>query len=72
MFSGVYGPNDARDKALMWDELSSIHAWWAVPWYLEGDFNVVRFPSEKVGSSVFNPLIGRCSRFPRLIDFCFL
>lgn len=43
MFSGVYGPNDARDKALMWDELSSIHAWWAVPWYLEGDFNVVRF-----------------------------
>uniref|UniRef100_A0A2N9EHP5 Reverse transcriptase domain-containing protein n=1 Tax=Fagus sylvatica TaxID=28930 RepID=A0A2N9EHP5_FAGSY len=37
----------------MWDELAGIRSWWDVPWCLGGDFNVVRFPSEKVGSMNF-------------------
>uniref|UniRef100_A0A2N9G6G4 Endonuclease/exonuclease/phosphatase domain-containing protein n=1 Tax=Fagus sylvatica TaxID=28930 RepID=A0A2N9G6G4_FAGSY len=55
MFTGVYGPNNVRDRRLMWDELTGIRSWWDVPWCFGGDFNVVRFPSEKVGSSNFSP-----------------
>jgi hypothetical protein len=53
MFTGVYGPNGDRDRRLMWNELAGIRSWWDVPWCLGGDFNVVRFPSEKVGSVNF-------------------
>ncbi len=53
MFSGVYGPVVDRDRRLMWDELAGICSWWDVPWCLGGDFNVVRFPSEKRGSVNF-------------------
>ena len=45
-FSGVYGPNVDREHRLLWDELSSLHSWWKVPWCVLEDFNVVRFPTE--------------------------
>ena len=54
MFIGVYGPNNDGDRRLMWDELAGIHSWWDVPWCMGGDFNVVRFPSEMVGSKSFS------------------
>ena len=63
MFTGVYGPNIVRDRGLMWDELAGIHCWWDVPWCLGGDFNVVRFPSERVSASNFSPLMYEFSDF---------
>ena len=47
----------------MWDELTRIRSWWDVPWCLGDDFNVVRFPSEKVGSSNFSPSMHDFSDF---------
>uniref|UniRef100_A0A2N9FU80 Reverse transcriptase domain-containing protein n=1 Tax=Fagus sylvatica TaxID=28930 RepID=A0A2N9FU80_FAGSY len=54
MFTGVYGPNINSDRRLMWDELAGIRSWWDVPWCLGGDFNVVRFPTERMGSANFS------------------
>lgn len=31
MSSEMYGPNLARDRSLMWDELSGLRCWWKVP-----------------------------------------
>uniref|UniRef100_A0A2N9EXD0 Reverse transcriptase domain-containing protein n=1 Tax=Fagus sylvatica TaxID=28930 RepID=A0A2N9EXD0_FAGSY len=47
MFSGVYGPNRDSDRRLLWEELAGIGSWWSLPWCIGGDFNVVRFPSER-------------------------
>ena len=47
-FSGVYGPNLDVDRFILWDELAGVRSWWGVPWCIGGDFNVVRFASEKL------------------------
>jgi hypothetical protein len=33
----------------MWDELAGLASWWGIPWCVGGDFNVIRFPTEKLG-----------------------
>ena len=48
-FSGVYGPQTDRERSLMWDELVGLASWWGIPWCVGGDFNVIRFPTEKLG-----------------------
>ena len=53
-FIGVYGPNFDRDRRLFWEELVEIHSWWNVPWCIGGGFNVVRFPSERLGADFFS------------------
>ena len=53
-FTSVYGPNSDRDRQLLWEELASIHSWWNVPGCIGGDFNVVRFPSERLGANSFS------------------
>ena len=63
MFIGVYGPNIDRDRSLMWDELVGVCCWWDVPRCLGGDFNVVRFPLERVGSESFSPTMYDFSDF---------
>ena len=30
--------------------MSSVMSWWDVPWIVGGDFNIVRYPSERVGA----------------------
>ena len=52
-FIGVYGPNFDRDKRLLWEELFGLCSWWNVPWCVGGDFNVVRFPSKRLGFVFF-------------------
>ena len=37
---------------MLWEELLGLCGWWNVTWCVGGDFNVVRFPSERL-SSVF-------------------
>ena len=48
-FAGVYGPNDDNDRQLLWDELVSIMSLWEVPWCIVGDFDAIRYLSERVG-----------------------
>ena len=63
MYSGVYGPNVDKERGLMWDELARIRSWWGVPWVVGGDFNVVRFPSERMGSVGSSPAMHDFSDF---------
>uniref|UniRef100_A0A2N9J6S4 Reverse transcriptase domain-containing protein n=1 Tax=Fagus sylvatica TaxID=28930 RepID=A0A2N9J6S4_FAGSY len=53
VYTWVYGPNIDRERGFFWDELSRIISWWEAPWCIGGDFNVVRFPSEKSGVTTF-------------------
>ena len=52
-FSGVYGPQSNTARRLMWEELSGVNAWWDVPCCVGGDFNTVRYPTEKGGLDHF-------------------
>ena len=69
-FTGIYGPNSDRDQQLLWEELAGIHSWWNVLWCIGGDFNMVRFPSERFGSNSFSSAMHDFSDFisERLID----
>jgi exonuclease III len=62
-FAGVYGPNIDSDRLLLWDELSNLMDRWEVPWCIGGDFNAIRFPSERLGNSRFVPAMEDFSRF---------
>jgi hypothetical protein len=48
-FAGVYGPIGNSDRRWLWDELTGLLSCWVLPWCIGGDFNVVRFPSERSG-----------------------
>jgi endonuclease/exonuclease/phosphatase family metal-dependent hydrolase len=62
-FSGVYGPNTNQERVIMWEELAGVASWWGVPWVTGGDFNAVRFPSERLGSMHFTPAMHGFSDF---------
>jgi hypothetical protein len=47
MFIGVYGPNANENRRSLWDELVGMMTWWNLPVCIGGDFNVVRFPTER-------------------------
>lgn len=49
MFLRVYGPNVDSNRSLLWDELVGVRTLWDLSWYIGGDFNVTRFPSERLG-----------------------
>jgi exonuclease III len=50
-FGGVYGPNDDVERRILWEELAGLRTVWEVPWCIGGDFNIVRFPSERSSES---------------------
>ncbi|KAG6647375.1 hypothetical protein CIPAW_07G074900 [Carya illinoinensis] len=52
-FAGVYGPNLEINKRVLWEEMAGIHCCWDLPWFFGGDFNVTRFPTERLGNSHF-------------------
>lgn len=62
-FSGVYGPNINRERITMWEELAGVVTWWGVPWVGGGDFNAIRFPSERLGASHFTSSMHAFSDF---------
>lgn len=61
MFSGVYGHVNNANRKVLWEELDKLQEEWMLPWYLAGDFNVVRFPSERSSE-------GRSSSYMRRFD----
>jgi hypothetical protein len=62
-FFGVYGPNRSVERRLLWEELSRISSWWGVPWCVGGDFNIVIYPSERLGLDRISSDIGDFSKF---------
>lgn len=47
----------------MWDKLARIQSYWHVPWYIGGDFNVLKFLSERSRDSRLQPTIIELSEF---------
>jgi hypothetical protein len=47
----------------LWDELSGLMSWWKMPWCTGGDFNVVRFLSERLGVSGYSTAMEEFSEF---------
>lgn len=45
--SGIYGPCQPRDRRRFWEELAGLFGLCGHKWCIGGDFNVVRFVSEK-------------------------
>ncbi|XVF10646.1 hypothetical protein REPUB_Repub07fG0200300 [Reevesia pubescens] len=64
-FGNIYAPNDDGDRAYLWKELTEVLNSLDVAWCLGGDFNVVRFPWEKLGRS-FN--MGAMKLFSNFIE----
>ncbi|KAK9988965.1 hypothetical protein SO802_029204 [Lithocarpus litseifolius] len=60
---GVYGPNDNDVRGHMWDELAGTHQVWRTPWCCFGDFNIVRFPSERRGETRLTLAMEKFSEF---------
>ena len=52
--SGVYGPNDDSLRNGLWLELGEVSQKWRAACGIVGDFNVVRFPSERLGCQRFS------------------
>ncbi|KAK4596364.1 hypothetical protein RGQ29_014409 [Quercus rubra] len=50
----------------MWEELTGLISWWDVPWCLGGDFNIIRFPSERLGAASFSRAMNGFSDFVSL------
>ena len=49
--SGVYGPNNPKERCVFWEELAGLYGLCGDKWCIGGDFNVVRFLSEKFKGS---------------------
>jgi hypothetical protein len=47
LLGGVYGPNVDVERRMLWEELAGLMSVWEAPWCIGGDFNIVRFPSER-------------------------
>lgn len=51
LVSSVYGPSDSGQREMLWRELDDIRSRWNGPLCIGGDWNIIRFPSEKLGCS---------------------
>ncbi|XP_050263997.1 uncharacterized protein LOC126708238 [Quercus robur] len=61
--SGVYGPNEDSQRGALWEELSRMHSRWNTTWCVFGDFNTIRYPSERFGCEAFSPAMFAFSDF---------
>ena len=61
--TGVYGPSDDGQRASLWEELSQVRARWPMAWCIVGDFNIIRYPSERLGCESFSPAMFAFSNF---------
>ena len=65
MFVAVYGPHDPRDKRMVWEYLTHVINQWNGNVAVMGDFNEVRFKSDRFGS-IFN--VQRADDFNSFIE----
>nr|XP_023884749.1 uncharacterized protein LOC111996948 [Quercus suber] len=61
--TGIYGPNADPHRTVLWEELSWVHTHWNKSWFLFGDFNVIRYPCERLGCDSFSPAMFAFSDF---------
>ena len=59
----MYGPNVDQHRAALWKELSKVHVRWTTAWLLFGDFNIIRYPCERLGCESFSPAMFAFSDF---------
>jgi endonuclease/exonuclease/phosphatase family metal-dependent hydrolase len=51
------------DRCQLWDELAGLLSWWDLPLCIRGDFNVIRFPSQRFGGRHISAAIMEFSDF---------
>ncbi|XP_065639159.1 uncharacterized protein LOC112036069 [Quercus suber] len=61
--TGLYGPNADHHRAALWEELSRVRVRWNTACFLFGDFNIIRYPCERLGSETFSPAMFAFSDF---------
>ncbi|XP_028090751.1 uncharacterized protein LOC114290933 [Camellia sinensis] len=47
----IYAPNEVLRRSQLWDALVSVYPHYSNPWCVGGDFNEIRFMSERIGCS---------------------
>ena len=52
--TGTYGLNVDLHRATLWEELSRVRIRWNKACFLFGDFNVIRYPCDKLGCNLFS------------------
>ena len=60
---GLYGPNADHHRAALWKELSRVSVRWNITCLLFGDFNIVRYPCERLGCESFSLAMFASSNF---------
>ena len=63
VFTGIYGPIADLHRANLWEELSTVRTRWNNPWFLFGNFNIIRCPCERLGYDSFSPAMFAFSDF---------
>ena len=69
VLSGVYGPCGVGSSRVLWNELENVRTRWNLPWCVGGDFNVVRFSTERRGGC---PITRDMVRFSSFVERCSL
>ena len=61
--TGLYGSNADHHRAALWEELSRVRVRWNTACLLFGDFNIIRYPCERLGCESFSPAMFAFSDF---------
>lgn len=68
LISICYGRNEVKYKEPLWDSLNYISNGINLPWIVLGDFNAIRWESEKMGGTKLCPKA--MESFNNCIDYC--
>ena len=63
VYTGLYGPNVEHHRVALWEELSRVCVKWSTACFLFGDFNIIRYPCERLGCESFSSIIFAFSDF---------
>ena len=59
----IYSHNFDGDRMVLWEELAGLCNRSNLPLFIEGYFNISRFPSERSGKARFSPTMVEFSNF---------
>ncbi|RVW41222.1 Transposon TX1 uncharacterized 149 kDa protein [Vitis vinifera] len=68
IFSGVYGPTVKVEREDFFSELGAIRGLWNEPLCVTGDFNMIRFPSDRSRGGRLSPTIRRFSEVVKNLE----